>query len=45
MENDIKVNIFDSNLINSKDLLNNSNNQKDNPNPNIFINLLIFIKL
>ena len=35
LENDYKVNIYDSNLINSKDILNISNNQKDNANPNI----------
>ena len=28
MDNDFKVNIFDSNLINSKDVFNISNNQK-----------------
>ena len=32
MDNDFKANIYDSYLINSKDVLNNSNNQKDNHN-------------
>ena len=31
IDNDCKVNIYDSNLINSKDMLNISNSQKDNP--------------
>jgi hypothetical protein len=32
IENDFKANIYESNLINSKDILNISNSQKDNPN-------------